>query len=147
MFDITGQVFPLYKIHKIKWVVMLLSDEEALQHTGLKLREVYAKEGYQVIYAPVKDFSAPSFGAFDDAIQQVIRQVNLAENVVIHCHAGIGRTGMFVACLARELWGWDAAKARGWVRQFIPFAIESDLQMEFVQAYKRSDERGSSSGE
>jgi len=136
MFDLTGEVFPLYKMHHINWVVMLLSDEEALQHSGLKLREVYASEGYQVIYAPVKDFCAPPFGAFDDAIQQVLAHVNLAENVVIHCHAGIGRTGMFLACMARELWGWDADEARGWVRQFIPFAIESDVQMDFVREYK-----------
>ncbi|MCJ7694410.1 MAG: hypothetical protein MUO40_03205, partial [Anaerolineaceae bacterium] len=83
MFDITGEVFPLYRMHKIKWVVMLLSDEEALQHTGLNLREVYASEGMQVIYSPVEDFCAPPFGAFDDAIQQVLVHVNLTENIAI----------------------------------------------------------------
>ena len=94
--------------------------------------------GLQVISSPVEDFSAPPHGSFDAAIQQVIRLAQQGQAIAIHCHAGIGRTGMFAACLARELWGWNSDDAIAWVRQFIPQAVESDFQVRFVEEYQPS---------
>ncbi len=141
MFDPEHEILPLYQKAGIKWVVALTPDEEALQYTGVHLHNLYRPLGMDVINNPVEDFSAPSFGAFDTAIRLVINNARRSRNIAIHCHAGVGRTGMFVACLARELWGLDAENAIAWVRQYIPKAIDTPYQELFVGEYKKPHEK------
>ncbi|NLB72365.1 MAG: protein-tyrosine-phosphatase, partial [Chloroflexi bacterium] len=57
------------------------------------------------------------------------------ENTVIHCHAGIGRTGMFAAMLAHELLALDSQEAIAWVRTYVPYAIDTDNQKSAVEDY------------
>ena len=135
MFDPDYQVFALYQQHNIRHAVMLPPEHELLRWTGFDLLKYYADNGIDPIHVPVEDFSTPPYGAFDAAILQVIQLAKQGENLVIHCHAGIGRTGMFAACLARELWGWDGARATAWIRQYIPNAVETDFQVRFVEEY------------
>lgn len=137
MFDPDFQVFALYQQHGIQHAVVLPPEQELLRWTGFDLLQHYRDNGIQPIPVPVEDFSAPPHGAFDDAIQQVILLAKQGETIALHCHAGVGRTGMFAACLARELWGWDGKPATAWVRQFIPNAIDTDFQVKFVEEYKR----------
>jgi len=96
----------------------------------------YYNNGIDIIACPVMDFFIPADGSFEKTIQQVIKLARSGETIAIHCHAGIGRTGMFAACLTRELWGWTADDAIAWVRQFIPEAVETEFQVHFVQQYK-----------
>lgn len=138
MFDRLEEVWSLYKTAGVGHVVMLLPELEAMQHSGRDIKKMYEQAGVQVISSAVEDFSAPPKGAFDSAIQQVITLAKKGETVAIHCHAGVGRTGMFAACLARELWGLSAQDAIAWVRQFIPDAVETDFQVNFVGEYESS---------
>ena len=141
MFDAEKEVLAAYKQAGVKWVVALVPDGEVLEHAGVHLHDLYRPLGIEVINNPVEDFSAPSHGAFDTATRMVINMAKRGKTIAIHCHAGIGRTGMFAACLARELWGLDGDKAIAWVREYIPGAVESDFQVEFVREYKEIQEK------
>ena len=44
--------------------------------------------------------------------------------MVIHCHAGLGRTGMFAACMAKGGLDYSSEEAIQWVRESIPGAVE-----------------------
>lgn len=136
MFDPNYLVFNHFKQEGIKYAVVLPPQEELLRWTGFDLLQFYTNNGIHPIPVPVEDFTAPPFGAFDATVQQVLALARAGENIVIHCHAGIGRTGMFAAVLARELWGWDGAQATAWIRRFIPSAVETDFQMKFVEDYQ-----------
>ncbi len=136
MYDPEKEILPAYMAANITWVVSLILDSEALQYSDCHLHAIYRPRHIEVINNPVQDFSAPGHGAFDTAIRMVINQAKRGKNIAIHCHAGIGRTGMFMACLARELWGWDAEQAIAWVRTFIEGAVESEFQVKFVEEYK-----------
>ncbi len=62
------------------------------------------------------------------------------ENLAVHCHAGVGRTGMFAAMMAHELLGTNADESIAWVRRYIPFAIDTDYQKRFVREHiQRTD--------
>jgi protein-tyrosine phosphatase len=89
------------------------------------------------LVSPVVSFGAPypSVPAKDDleqAIQPTGAYAQEGHHTVIHCSAGIGRTGLFVACLARRFLGLSGAEALQWVRRFIPRAGETPAQQQLV---------------
>lgn len=135
LFDPRGIVFDAYLAAGADVVVMLASDEEALALTGINLRDLYERFGLEVIYAPVPDFGIPADGVFQKAVSNVLRCAKGGQTIVIHCHAGVGRTGIFSACLAKAVYGFNGADAVEWVRQYIPGAVENAGQHQFVERF------------
>lgn len=135
MFDPEDQVMHLLKQREVHWVIVLNMIEEHERFTGGSLLARYALEGIQTIYAGVPDFSAPQGGNWNANIQEAIHLLEQGENVAVHCHAGIGRTGIFLACMAQELFGMSPDQSITWLRQYIPGAVESLYQLKFVRDY------------
>lgn len=137
MFDPEDAVFPHIIEADIDVVVVLSPEDETQRNMGGDLFKRYAEAGIAVIHAPSEDFSAPAKGHWDETIAEVIALLEAGKNIVVHCHAGLGRTGMFVACLAQDVLGLSADESVGWVRQYIPWAIDTYLQKQFVREYKQ----------
>lgn len=138
MFDPLDEVLQHYLDANIDTVFVLNPQEEFISHTGSNLLDRYQAAGLNVVHAPTADFSAPPHGKWDDALRQAQALVNSGKNIAVHCHAGIGRTGMFAACLAQDLLDLSPNNAIAWVRQFIPGAVETQYQVQFVRNYKKS---------
>jgi protein-tyrosine phosphatase len=136
LFDPQGIFLDAFLAAGVDAVVMLTPAEEVERLTGLNLRARYQELGFDVIYAPVIDFSIPEVGAFQEPIEETLRAAKAGETIVIHCHAGLGRTGMFAACLAKVVFGLNGRGAAAWVRQYIPRAIETPDQKRFVDGFK-----------
>ncbi len=113
---------------QIAVIVLLASDEECLHKTGCNLRALYHKAGFQVLYLPIPDFSVPAKDDLEQAVQHTIAHAQAVHHIVIHCSAGIRRTGLFVAYLAKWSLGLSGAEALQWVRRFIPRAVETPEQ-------------------
>lgn len=138
MFDPDDLVLTFYKEVGISAVVVLNPTEEHLRYSERDLLSLYEQEGIQVIYDPVPDFSAPPQGAWDSSLGKVAELLREGKNVAIHCHAGIGRTGIFAACLAQDILGLSPESAIAWVRRFIPFAVETQFQQRYVLAHRQN---------
>jgi len=132
-FDPQQVVLELYRQAGVEVVVMLVSDAEAREKSGRDLRRLYAEQGMQVISLPIPDFDIPEAEALLPGLEQVKVQAQAGHNVVVHCNAGIGRTGLFMACLARQVCGLPGEQAIAWVQQYIEHAVENELQVSFVQ--------------
>lgn len=140
MFDPQDQVLDHYLANQVNTVVVLNPAEEHFRYSGKDLLTRYAQAGLRVIYAPVADFSAPDSGHWDKALQEAVSAVKNGENLAVHCHAGVGRTGMFAAMMAHELLGTNADESIAWVRRYIPYAIDTDYQKRFVREHiQRTD--------
>jgi protein tyrosine phosphatase domain-containing protein 1 len=77
----------------------------------------------------------------EDAIQATINQACQGKHLVVHCYAGLGRTGMFLACLARQALGLQAEESIRWVRSYVPGAIETAAQVQVIQEFQEGYQR------
>ena len=139
LFDPQGQVLDAFHSAGVQVVVMLTPKEEVKELTGRDLYEMYRTLGFEIIYVPVEDFSIPDQGVFQVPIQQTLQAAQAGKTIVMHCHAGIGRTGAFAACLTKVIFDMDGPAAIRWVRQYVPRAVESPLQAQFVEEFQMED--------
>jgi protein-tyrosine phosphatase len=135
-FDPEDKVFDQYLEAGITSVVMLIEEGEDLQHAQRDLKALYAQNGIKVIHFPIVDFDTPDDNQeLEDNLQLVLQRVNQGEHIAIHCFAGIGRTGLFLALLARRILNIDGQQAITYLRQYFR-AVETAAQEQLVIDYQ-----------
>lgn len=131
-YDENHQIYTQILDLEINAVVMLISDDEALEKTGINLKQLYDQDGLQVIYFPIRDFDVPEREQLSIIINQIIRLAYQGKNVLVHCSAGCGRTGLFLAEITKVIKNLPGEEAINWVRKYIPCAIETQEQIDFI---------------
>ena len=131
-YDLHGAAYEQFCAAQIALIVLLASDAECLHQTGCHLRALYRQAGFQVLYLPVPDFGVPARDELAQAVQHALACAQAGQHIVVHCAAGIGRTGLFMASLARQCLGLSGAEALQWVRRYIPHAAETPEQQRLV---------------
>lgn len=82
----------------IDLVVSLLKTSEA-RALGLDAeREQVKALGMDFVSFPIPDMGVPtSVGEFASMTKMLLKQVDAGANILVHCHAGIGRSGLMAA--------------------------------------------------
>ena len=92
--------------------------------------------GLFAIHVPIEDFHAPSIEQIETVLASVEKAQARKMGVVIHCQAGLGRTGTLLACyFVRKGMGSSTAIAK--VRQLRPGSVETVAQEEAIHEYAR----------
>lgn len=90
---------------------------------------------FRSLHLDVSDFTAPTLEQIDAAMQFVGESAHDGEAVLIHCFAGMGRTGTLLACyLVSE--GRSAGMAIEEVRRARPGSIEDPSQERVIHAWE-----------
>ncbi|MBX3458818.1 MAG: dual specificity protein phosphatase family protein [Planctomycetes bacterium] len=97
---------------------------------------VLAQQGIELLHLPVADFAPPLPEVIDKFLEQARFQRHEGRAVVVHCGAGIGRTGTMLACYLVDK-GMSAEEAIAAVRKARPGSIETREQEEAVRDLER----------
>ena len=80
------------------------------------------------LHVPTEDFSAPDMEQIDEAVEFIQNRLENNEPVMVHCAAGIGRTGTILACYLVKYKKLSAKDAIQKVRKERPGSIQSESQ-------------------
>ncbi len=90
-------------------------------------RDWLNEAGLLLFHVPVPDMEAPTQEQLVRCVSAIIRANERKMGVGVHCGAGLGRTGVVLACWFVSK-GYSAANAIARVRRLRPGSIETDEQ-------------------
>jgi atypical dual specificity phosphatase len=97
-------------------------------------RNLLAAHGLESLHLPVPDFTPPPPDVIDQFIEHARFQRHEGRAIVVHCGAGIGRTGTMIACYLVDR-GMTADEAVQLVRMKRPGSVETAEQEAAVRSF------------
>ena len=94
-------------------------------------------DGIQYLHVPTEDLSAPDIDKIDSTVDYIAERIKNGEPVMVHCAAGIGRTGTILASYLIKYKNMSAEGAIELVRKERPGSIQSESQEIAVSTYEK----------
>lgn len=95
--------------------VLVLLHADQLAYYREDLLAHYRREFCEVTWAPIPDFALPEPGVLKTALAALGRAQTAREKIVVHCSAGMGRTGIVLAAWLITRHGVGAMEAAAMV--------------------------------
>lgn len=113
-------------VSEIDWIIKQ-GVRSIITMTEDSLPEQWVKD-VKYLHVPTEDFSAPDMQQIDEAVEFIQTRIVNNEPVMVHCAAGIGRTGTILACYLVKYHKISAKDAIQKVRKERPGSIQSESQ-------------------
>lgn len=125
----------LYQVHHTGLLVTLVSPVELDILQLRRLPDEARKRHIEALFFPIENCGTPSsLHHLDELVSRILNAAKSGKTPVLHCWAGLGRTGLVAAsCLVAC--GFDALEAIRTIRKIRPRTIENEDQEDFVIAY------------
>ena len=117
---------------------ILVSLIESHEFEAVQISDLFSKaqaRGMQTIWFPIKDMSVPTkMEELILLVQQILREIEQNQTVVIHCMGGLGRTGMVAACCLVAL-DHSPQEAIEIVRETREYSVETQQQEDYLSQF------------
>ncbi|QLH08121.1 dual specificity protein phosphatase 23 [Candidatus Nitrosotenuis sp. DW1] len=91
----------------------------------------------EYLHVPTEDLTAPDLEKIDNAVDYIDERIKNKEPVMVHCAAGIGRTGTILASYLIKYQKMTAKDAIEKLRNERPGSVQSDVQEMAVSMYEK----------
>ena len=122
-------------INEVQWVLdqgiksVVTIREEPLDESWVK--------DVNYLHILSNDMSVPEFDDLIYAVDFIHRRITNNEPVLVHCLAGMGRTGVILACYLIKYQKMSASKATEKIREERPGSIQSYPQEEIIFRFEK----------
>ena len=135
---LAGSAIPT-SIEEVQWAIdqgvksVITVREEPLDDSWTK--------SVNYLHIPSNDMGVPEFIDLVSAVDFIHRRITNNEPVMVHCLAGLGRTGTLLACYLVKYQNMSADEATKNVREERPGSIQSYPQEEIIFRFEKSLKR------
>ena len=136
-YDPSNRLMKVFKKHHIDHVIMLVTDRELEKKARRNIMKEYEKNGIGYSRFIINDFQAPSVEVIDGLVKEAINRLNNNERILIHCHAGVGRTSVSASCVTIAVENMSAEEAIKHVKANMMVNITSE-QIRLIKKFEES---------
>ena len=118
---------------EINCIVSLITKDELKKLDINDFDKTITEYGFEHYSVEIQDLGIPSknqFGTFKILTKNIIVAIKTEKKVLIHCNAGLGRSGLFAGILVKEM--TNINHPIEYIRKFRKGAIETKEQEEFI---------------
>ena len=118
---------------EINCIVSLITKDELKKLDINDFDKTITEHGFEHYSVEIQDLGIPStnqLGTFKILTKNIIVAIKTEKKVLIHCNAGLGRSGLFAGILVKEM--TDINHPIDYIRKFRKGAIETKEQEEFI---------------
>lgn len=133
-YDTRGALLRTYKKLRLEHAVMLVTDEEIKKKARRPLLKLYANRRIEVTRFPIADLTKPVYHEVTALVEDLQSRLAAGERLVIHCNAGVGRTGTIAACVVCAAMNMDGDGAIEHIQQYMKIDLVEE-QVRFVRAW------------
>ncbi|MGQ0795097.1 MAG: dual specificity protein phosphatase 23 [Nitrosopumilaceae archaeon] len=120
---------------EVEWVIktgvksVVTMTEEPLPESWIK--------NIKYLHVPTEDLSAPDMDKINDTVDYIHERIQNNEPTMIHCAAGIGRTGTILACYLIKYHKLSTEEAISRVRKERPGSVQSESQEIAIELFHK----------
>jgi len=131
-----GDVLKSWLENEIDIVVSTNPVSEFIEKSGRNRIKEIKKSGLDIIHFPINDRDVPIFSKLIRLIDKLVFELKQMKNIVIHCSAGIGRTGTIIACIIISSGKFSVDQALNLLFGLTPkIGPENEKQISIVRKY------------
>ncbi|KNE57881.1 hypothetical protein AMAG_04726 [Allomyces macrogynus ATCC 38327] len=98
--------------------------------------EEWMREGFFYYHFSWEDMNVPALDLMMNIVKIMANEIDSGRKVAVHCHAGLGRTGLAIACYLVYQGPFTAEEAVSLVRSQRPGSVQTAKQTGFVHLFK-----------
>ena len=124
------------KKQRVYCIVTLVDDSEIVDLGIKNFTNSISKFNFRHYCEIIKDRSIPSVDQSDNIkalLKNIRNQISLEKNVLVHCNAGLGRSGLIAALLVKTMGVFPDSISH--IRRYRPGAIETKEQEDFINMF------------